>query len=50
MTFEPVVEDETLVTSQGTGTAMEFALKLIERLVNKTAANEVAAGLVLPSA
>lgn len=37
-----------LLTSQGPGTAMDFALKLIDLLVGKERAQEVAAQLVLP--
>ncbi|MEN4768526.1 protein deglycase YajL [Duffyella gerundensis] len=37
-----------LLTSQGPGTAMDFALKLIDLLVGKEMAQEVAAQLVLP--
>ncbi|MEJ5339146.1 MAG: DJ-1 family glyoxalase III [Aquificaceae bacterium] len=37
-----VVEDENIVTSQGPGTALEFGLKLAERLVGKEKAREVA--------
>jgi 4-methyl-5(b-hydroxyethyl)-thiazole monophosphate biosynthesis len=36
-----------LLTSQGPGTAMDFALKLIDLLVGKEMAREVAAQLVL---
>ncbi|MFC7776263.1 protein deglycase YajL [Pantoea sp. GCM10028869] len=36
-----------LLTSQGPGTAMDFALKLIDLLVNKETAREVASQLVL---
>jgi len=37
-----------LLTSQGPGTAMDFALKMIDLLVGKEMAQEVAAQLVLP--
>lgn len=40
-----VVEDENIVTSRGPGTAMDFALTLVERLVGKTKRREVEAGL-----
>ena len=36
-----------LLTSQGPGTAMEFALKLIDLLLGKAKAAEIAAQLVL---
>uniref|UniRef100_A0A5S6QDK3 D-lactate dehydratase n=1 Tax=Trichuris muris TaxID=70415 RepID=A0A5S6QDK3_TRIMR len=37
-----VVQDGLLVTSQGPGTAFEFALKLVEIMMGKEKANEVA--------
>ena len=40
-----VVEDGKLITSRGPGTAMDFALTLVERLVGKTKRQEVEAGL-----
>lgn len=43
--FDPRVN---LLTSQGPGTSMDFALKLIDLLVGKAKAAEVAAQLVLP--
>lgn len=47
---EPVVSDGTLVTSRGPGTAMDFALTLIERLVGRERRDEVEAKLLRPSA
>ncbi len=44
MVWDPRVN---LLTSQGPGTAMDFALKLIDLLVGKEMAREVAAQLVL---
>jgi 4-methyl-5(b-hydroxyethyl)-thiazole monophosphate biosynthesis len=41
-----IVEDGNLITSRGPGTAMDFALTLLERLVGKTKRQEVEAGLV----
>ncbi len=41
-----VVEDGKLITSRGPGTAMDFALTLVERLVGTTKRNEVETGLV----
>jgi 4-methyl-5(b-hydroxyethyl)-thiazole monophosphate biosynthesis len=38
----PVVEDERVITSQGPGTALEFGLRLLERLEGKEKAREVA--------
>ncbi|MFN7064735.1 MAG: DJ-1 family glyoxalase III [Aquificaceae bacterium] len=39
---QPVVEDENIVTSQGPGTALEFGLRLAQRLVGKETTKEVA--------
>lgn len=41
-----VVEDGTLITSRGPGTAMDFALLLLERLMGTVKRQEVEAGLV----
>ncbi len=43
---QAVVEDGKLITSRGPGTAMDFALTLVERLAGKARRNEVEAGLV----
>jgi 4-methyl-5(b-hydroxyethyl)-thiazole monophosphate biosynthesis len=43
---ERVVVDGNLVTSQGPGTALEFALTLVELLVGKQKAQEVKTGLI----
>lgn len=40
-----VVEDGNLITSRGPGTAMDFALTLVERLLGKAKRVEVEAGL-----
>lgn len=40
-----VVEDGKVITSRGPGTAMDFALTLVERLVGKEKRREVEAGL-----
>jgi 4-methyl-5(b-hydroxyethyl)-thiazole monophosphate biosynthesis len=40
-----VVEDGKFITSRGPGTAMDFALKLVERLSGKTKRDEVEASL-----
>jgi 4-methyl-5(b-hydroxyethyl)-thiazole monophosphate biosynthesis len=45
---EPVVKDGKVITSRGPGTAMDFALALIENLVGAEKRNEVEAGLVRP--
>ncbi|GMQ89273.1 MAG: DJ-1/PfpI family protein [Gammaproteobacteria bacterium] len=44
----PVVQDGKIITSRGPGTAMDFALILIENLVGKDKRNEVEAGLQRP--
>ncbi len=44
---ERVVQDGNLITSQGPGTAFEFALALITALRGRATADTVAAGLVL---
>ncbi len=43
---QAVVEDGKLITSRGPGTAMDFALTLVERLAGKAKRNEVESGLV----
>jgi 4-methyl-5(b-hydroxyethyl)-thiazole monophosphate biosynthesis len=43
---QAVVEDGKLITSRGPGTAMDFALTLVERLAGKTKRDVVEAGLV----
>lgn len=45
---DPVVVDGRVVTSRGPGTAMDFALSLIELLVGRAKRDEVEAGLVRP--
>lgn len=45
---DAVVKDGKVITSRGPGTAMEFALALIEVLVGKTRRDEVEAGLLIP--
>ena len=43
---EAVVQDGKVITSRGPGTAMDFALTLIEMLLGKEKRDEVAAGLL----
>ena len=45
---KPVVQDGTIVTSRGPGTAMDFALYLIELLTNRTTRDQVEAALQRP--
>jgi len=45
-TRQPVVQDGKVVTSRGPGTAMDFALALIEILVGRSKRDEVESGLV----
>lgn len=45
----PVVQDGTIVTSRGPGTAMDFALHLIELLAGKDKRDEVERALQRPS-
>lgn len=47
---EPVVIDGKLVTSRGPGTAMDFALTLIELLAGREKRNEVETALQRPAA
>lgn len=45
---EPVVVDGRIVTSRGAGTAMYFALKIVEVLVSLEKAQEIGKGIMLP--
>ena len=44
--LEPIVIDDKVITSRGPGTAMDFALQLIETLVGKAKRDEVETALV----
>ena len=44
--LRPVIRDGNVITSRGPGTAMDFALELIEVLAGKGKRDEVEAGLV----
>ena len=46
VSYERVALDRNLITSQGPGTAMEFALKLVEVLHGQVKANEIAEAMV----
>ncbi len=43
-----VVSDGNIITSQGPGTAMKFAVALVGRLAGEDVASQVAAGLLFP--
>jgi 4-methyl-5(b-hydroxyethyl)-thiazole monophosphate biosynthesis len=47
LTLEPVVVDNDITTSRGPGTAMNFALNLVEQLKGKTKADSVRKGMLL---
>jgi 4-methyl-5(b-hydroxyethyl)-thiazole monophosphate biosynthesis len=44
--LERVISDERVITSRGPGTAMDFALELIEKLSNRKTREQVEQGLV----
>ena len=48
--LKPVIRDGKVITSRGPGTAMDFALELIELLVDRAKRDEVEAGLVRDTA
>ncbi len=43
---EPVVQDGSIITSRGVGTAIPFALKLVEVLTSRERADKLAASIV----
>ena len=45
---DPVVRDGKVITSRGPGTAMDFALELVEALMGRAKRDEVEAALVRP--
>lgn len=44
--YEPVVVDGNVITSRGMGTAIDFALKIIEILVSEEVAKEIKEGII----
>ena len=44
--YDPVVKDGRIITSRGLGTAIEFALAIIEELLDKEAAQAVADSVI----
>jgi 4-methyl-5(b-hydroxyethyl)-thiazole monophosphate biosynthesis len=46
---DPVVSDGSVITSRGVGTAIEFALALVETLVGRDAVHRLRAQMVVPS-
>lgn len=44
-TGSKIEEDGNIITSKGMGTAIDFSLKIIERLKDKTLANKIAASI-----
>lgn len=48
ITADVIVKDNNIITSRGPGTAMDFALSLIETLAGEDKRTEVEAGLVRP--
>ncbi len=46
VSYEPVVHDGNIITSRGLGTAIPFALKLVEILVDKQTADELGKKIV----
>lgn len=47
---QPVVIDDKIITSRGPGTAMDFALELIQQLAGRALRDEVEKGLQRPAA
>ncbi|HGG60683.1 MAG TPA: DJ-1 family protein, partial [Gammaproteobacteria bacterium] len=50
LSADPVVVDDKIITSRGPGTAMDFALTLIEQLVSRQKREEVEKPLCRPDA
>lgn len=47
-TSDPVVQDSNIITSRSAGTAIPFALKLIEVLANKASSSEIEKSIMCP--
>lgn len=47
--IDSVVVDENIITSRGVGTALEFGLVLVEKLVSKETSDKIRTGIVLAS-
>ncbi len=47
LTLDPVVVDQDITTSRGPGTAMSFALSLVEQLKGKSQADSIRKGMLL---
>ncbi len=47
LTLDPVVVDQDITTSRGPGTAMSFALSLVEQLKGKSQADAIRKGMLL---
>ena len=48
ITMDPVVVDDRLITSRGPGTAMEFALKIVERFSGEAVAADLRYRMLVP--
>ncbi len=47
--YEEVAEDDFIITSRGMGTAIAFSLKLIEKLIGQTKADEIGKSIIYKS-
>jgi 4-methyl-5(b-hydroxyethyl)-thiazole monophosphate biosynthesis len=45
----PVVNDGTIITSQGLGTALPFALEIVSRLADRETAEKIAKAMLIPA-
>ena len=44
--MEPVAVDRNIITSRGMGTAIPFALAIVEYLLDKKTADDLSAGII----